>query len=211
AARLLVVRRAGGPCEHRVFRDLGTFLEPGDLLVLNRTRVLPARLVGRRSDGAGGRAELLLLRRDTDGLWEARGRPARRLRPGAPRGLGDGRVPARVGERTPVGTARVRFAPELTQPLLDAVGAVPLPPYIRGWRGDPTRYQTVYADTPGSAAAPTAGLHFTPVLLRALQERGVGVAYLILHVGLDTFRPIHTDDAPPPTIHPDYYALPPHL
>jgi S-adenosylmethionine:tRNA ribosyltransferase-isomerase len=209
SARLLVLPRKDGPLAHRTFRELGAYLAPGDLLVLNRTRVLPARLVGRRADAAGGRAELLLLRRADDGAWEALVRPARRLRPGTPLVFGDGRLRGTVLGRTAAGTAHVRLTPEPVEPLLAQVGTVPLPPYIRGWSGDPERYQTVYATIPGSAAAPTAGLHFTPTLLAALQARGVSVEYVTLHVGLDTFRPIHLDDARAHPMHQEYYEVPP--
>jgi S-adenosylmethionine:tRNA ribosyltransferase-isomerase len=203
-----VIPRQGGPPRHAVFREIGAYLRPGDLLVLNRTRVLPARLHGQRADAAGGRVELLLLRREADGAWEALVRPARRLRPSTPLTFGDGRLDAVVLERTAAGTARVRFTPEPTEALLAEIGEMPLPPYIHGWQGDPERYQTVYADTLGSAAAPTAGLHFTPALLAALQAQGVGLAYVILHVGLDTFRPIHVDDARAHPMHREHCAVP---
>ncbi len=209
AARLLVLPRTGGPVEHTVFRELGRYLRPGDLLVLNRTRVLPARLHGRRADAAGGRVELLLLRPDADGTWEALVRPARRLRPGTPLVFGDGRLEAVVVARTAAGTARVRLTPEPTEALLAAIGEMPLPPYIHGWHGDPERYQTVYADTLGSAAAPTAGLHFTPALLAALEAQGVALAYVTLHVGLDTFRPVHEVDARAHPMHRERCEVPP--
>jgi S-adenosylmethionine:tRNA ribosyltransferase-isomerase len=211
AARLLVLSRAGGPPRHAVFRDLGAELRAGDLLVLNRTRVLSARLHGRRADAAGGKVELLLLRPETDGVWEALVRPARRLRPGTPLVFGGGRLSAEVLERTAAGTARVRLSPEPTEALLAAIGELPLPPYIHGWHGDPERYQTVYADTLGSAAAPTAGLHFTPALLAALQAEGIGLAQVILHVGLDTFRPVHVADARDHPMHHEYCAVPPEV
>ncbi len=209
AARLLVLPRDGGPVRHAVFREVGSYLRPGDLLVLNRTRVLPARLHGRRADAAGGRVELLLLRPDADGAWETLVRPARRLRPGTPLRFGEGQLSAVVVERTAAGTARVRFTPEPTEALLAEVGEMPLPPYIRGWHGDPERYQTVYADTLGSAAAPTAGLHFTPALLASLQAQGVALAYVILHVGLDTFRPVHEADARAHPMHRERCEVPP--
>jgi S-adenosylmethionine:tRNA ribosyltransferase-isomerase len=204
AARLLVVPRHGGPFEHVEFARLGEFLRAGDLLVLNRTRVLPARLRGRRVDAAGGRAELLLLRAEADGVWEALVRPARRLRPGTPLVFGAGELRATVLGRTPAGTARVAFSPPHVEPLLARLGDVPLPPYIRAWVGDPERYQTVYAADPGSAAAPTAGLHFTPALLATLESLGVSLAYVTLHIGLDTFRPVHEEDARAHQIHREY-------
>ena len=208
SARLLVLPRDGGPTSHTIFHELGRYLAPGDLLVLNRTRVLPARLVGKRADGAGGRAELLLLRRTDDGSWEALIRPARRLRPGTPLTFGDGRMHGTVLGRTPAGTALVRLGPEPVEPALTALGEMPLPPYIHGWRGDPDRYQTVYASSPGSAAAPTAGLHFTPELLTGLEAQGIELAYVTLHIGLDTFRPIHEDDARAHAMHREYCEVP---
>ncbi len=207
AARLLVLPSGGGAPSHAIFRDVGAHLRAGDLLVLNRTRVLPARLVGRRTDGAGGRAELLLLRRDDNGVWEALVRPARRLRPGTALTFGDDRLQATVLARTDAGTALLGFRPEPIEPLLAAVGQMPLPPYIRAWRGDPERYQTVYAAEPGSAAAPTAGLHFTPELLDALAPQGISTAHLTLHVGLDTFRPIHVPDPRDHPMHREYCEL----
>ncbi len=211
AARLLVLPRAGGPCAHTAFRNIGTYLRAGDLLVLNRTRVLPARLVGRRADGAGGRVEALLLRRDDAGTWEALVRPARRLRPGTRLVFGAGRLSGEVIARTEHGTARLRLAPEPVEPLLAEVGEVPLPPYIRAWHGDPERYQTVYAAEPGSAAAPTAGLHFTPELLVALERQGVALAYITLHIGLDTFRPVHVEDFRQHRMHREYCTVPPEV
>jgi S-adenosylmethionine:tRNA ribosyltransferase-isomerase len=208
SARLLVIPRDGGPLRHDIFRHLGRYLAPGDLLVLNRTRVLPARLVGHRADTGRARVELLLLRPERAGVWEALGRPGRRLRPGTPLVFGAGLLRAEVVARTAHGTLQVRFVPPEILPLLDQVGQVPLPPYIRGWQGAPERYQTVYADTPGSAAAPTAGLHFTPELLAALQAQGIGVAYLVLHVGLDTFRPVVEEDARAHRMHQEYCSVP---
>jgi S-adenosylmethionine:tRNA ribosyltransferase-isomerase len=208
AARLLVVPRDGGPFEHAVFRDLPRYLPAGDLLVLNRTRVLPARLHGRRADAGGGRVELLLLHPAAPGAWEALVRPARRLRPGAPLVFGDGRLRATVLARTEAGAARVAFTPEPTEALLREIGEMPLPPYIHSWHGDPDRYQTVYAEALGSAAAPTAGLHFTPDLLASLRTHGVGTAFVTLHVGLDTFRPIHEDDPRAHAMHREYCEVP---
>ncbi|HEY7065984.1 MAG TPA: tRNA preQ1(34) S-adenosylmethionine ribosyltransferase-isomerase QueA [Chloroflexota bacterium] len=211
AARLLVLPRDGGPLKHTVFRELPRYLAPGDLLVLNRTSVLPARLHGRRADAGGGRVELLLLHRLEPGMWEALIRPARRLRPGTPLVFGDGRLKAEVVARTAAGTAHVRLAPDPDEALLRELGEMPLPPYIHGWQGDPARYQTVYAETPGSAAAPTAGLHFTPELLAQLQASGIGVEYVTLHVGLDTFRPIHEKDARAHVMHREYCEVPPEV
>ena len=203
ASRLLVLHRATGQIEHARFREIGRWLEPGDLLVVNRSRVVPARLAARRRPG-GGAAEILLLRRREAGLWEALVRPGRRLEPGSVVDLDRGITGEIVG-RTAAGGRLVRFAgPQCVNDLDSAVlalGRLPLPPYIHEYAGDPERYQTVYADEPGSAAAPTAGLHFTPELLAALQARGIGLATVTLEIGLDTFRPVKVDDLHQHEIH----------
>ena len=194
SSRLLVLHRADGRIEHRYFRDIGEYLRQGDLLVANQSRVLPARLLGVK-EGSGGRAEILLLaiRNDlgTD-YWEALVRPGRRLRAGQRVQFGDGKLTAEVLDRTASGGRIVHLiASEGTVAAAIAqVGIVPLPPYIHAPLADAERYQTVYARQPGSAAAPTAGLHFTPELLANLHERGVNLATVTLHIGLDTFRPI---------------------
>ncbi|HEU5349933.1 MAG TPA: tRNA preQ1(34) S-adenosylmethionine ribosyltransferase-isomerase QueA, partial [Ktedonobacterales bacterium] len=198
SSRLLVLHRSNGHIEHRHFRDIGDYLRKGDLLVANQSRVLPARLLGAK-EGSGGRAEVLLLaiRNDlgTD-YWEALVRPGRRLRAGQRVVFGDGILTATILDRTPAGGRIVRLiAREGT--VADAVarvGTVPLPPYIHSPLANTERYQTVYARQPGSAAAPTAGLHFTPELLAKLTARGIGLATVTLHIGLDTFRPIAEDD-----------------
>jgi S-adenosylmethionine:tRNA ribosyltransferase-isomerase len=207
AARLLVVRRAESSFAHHYIHELPTLLEAGDLLVGNRSRVLPARIVGRL--GGGGRAEVLLLRKLAPARWEVLGRPARRLRVGDAVELAADmrlRVSAAGGE----GVREIEVESEAADPdgALLALGSVPLPPYIRGWLGDPERYQTVFADTAGSAAAPTAGLHFTARLIDALAERGVGFETLVLHVGLDTFRPITVNDPRSHRMHSEWYAVP---
>ncbi|MBI4731567.1 MAG: tRNA preQ1(34) S-adenosylmethionine ribosyltransferase-isomerase QueA [Chloroflexi bacterium] len=203
SSRLLVLKRDTGTLEHSVFRDIGRYLKPGDLLVLNQTRVIPARIFAHKP--TGGRVELLLLRREDLLTWEC-------LVGG--KGLGAGRhlqveggpevlvVDALDGSRR-----RVRFA-EPIEPYFPKVGHVPLPPYIHENLSDPERYQTVYARDPGSAAAPTAGLHFTPRLLDELQEQGIGLAYVTLHVGLDTFAPVTEDDPAEHKIHTEWCDLP---
>lgn len=209
ASRLMVLHRETGEVEHRFFRDLGLLapegglLRPGDLLVLNRTRVIPARLFARKS--TGGRVELLLLRRRDALTWEA-------LVGG--KGLGAGKqVQVEAGpaaEIVEVGEAAerlIRFR-EPIEPYFPRAGHVPLPPYIHEKLNDPERYQTVYASELGSAAAPTAGLHFTPHLLQALQAGGVKVAYVTLHVGLDTFAPVTEDDPRRHKIHTEWCHLP---
>ena len=219
SSRLLVLRRDTGQLEHRRFADIGRYLPPDCLLVMNRSRVLPARLYGRRTD-SGGRVELLLLRRESPGVWQALGQPGRRLRPGAQLQLetpadnpdrpaaaatDETAVTAEILAVQPDGVRRVRLSSETG---LDQFGQVPLPPYIRQRLADPERYQTVYAQEPGSVAAPTAGLHFTPQLLDNLRQAGIATAFVTLHVGLDTFRPVKGDDPRQHHIHTEYYELP---
>lgn len=194
SSRLLVLHRSDGRIEHRHFRDIGDYLREGDLLVANQSRVLPARLLGVRED-SGGKAEILLLaiRNDvgTD-HWEALVRPGRRLRVGQRVVFGDGVLTAEILDRTPSGGRLVRLIPRegTVSEAIAAVGTVPLPPYIHEPLANAERYQTVYARQPGSAAAPTAGLHFTPELLTSLATHGINFATVTLHIGLDTFRPI---------------------
>ncbi|MCL2332227.1 MAG: tRNA preQ1(34) S-adenosylmethionine ribosyltransferase-isomerase QueA [Actinomycetia bacterium] len=229
SCRLLVLDRATGKREHRRFTDLLDYLDPGDLLVVNETRVLPARLRGQRA--GGGAAELLLLKQECDKgsevlsrfhgstasseLWECLARPGRRIRVGDTLGFGDGRLTAEVVERRDEGRRLVRLSvtgqDDTVAAALHAVGETPLPPYITRSVDDPELYQTVYANAEDehSAAAPTAGLHFTPELLRAVQDRGVGLAKLRLDVGLDTFRPVTEDDPHKHAIHTEYYFVPP--
>ena len=202
AARLLVLDRTSGSLTHSVVRDLPDLLAPGDLLVLNRSRVLPARVKGRLK--GGGQAELLLLRRLAPGHWQTLGRPARRLRPGDAVQISE-TLQARVVAAHPEGVREVCVD---SDSALLAAGSVPLPPYIHNWSGDPERYQTVYADVEGSAAAPTAGLHLTPDLLARLEARGIGIARLVLHIGLDTFRPVEGEDPAAHAIHQEWYVVP---
>jgi S-adenosylmethionine:tRNA ribosyltransferase-isomerase len=195
AACLLVLNRLTGRIEHRVFAELEKVLRPGDLLVANRTRVLPSRLVGERVP-SGGRVEVLLLRQAGQDEWEALVQPGRRLKPGARILLGrEGKsLLAEIGQRLPGGGRQIRISQEgLEASRLLALGGSPLPPYIKAWSGDPERYQTVYGDCPGSAAAPTAGLHFTPELVARLRESGIDLEFITLHIGPDTFRPIRVE------------------
>jgi S-adenosylmethionine:tRNA ribosyltransferase-isomerase len=207
ASRLLVLDRSTGRIEHARFREIGRWLSPGDLLVVNRSRVVPARLAARRRPG-GGSAEILLLRRQEPGVWEALVRPGRKLAPGALVDLGEGIV-GEVVARTAAGGRLVRFSgpDQDVDAAVLALGRLPLPPYIQGYHGDPERYQTVYGDRPGSAAAPTAGLHFTPELLAGLQARGIGLATVTLEIGLDTFRPVKADDLREHEIHRETCAV----
>ena len=211
AARLLVLdpgaSSPGRPAlSHRVFGALGELLRPGDLLVVNDSRVMRARLSATRP--GGGAAEVLLLRllNGTANRWEALVRPSRRIAPGAVITLRNGDL-VEVGERLADGTRAVHFARD-AHVVMAAVGETPLPPYIRDRSSSPGRYQTVYADPPGSAAAPTAGLHFTAELLRSLEAAGVGHAHVTLHVGLDTFRPLEGTFVDEHHIHREWYEIP---
>jgi S-adenosylmethionine:tRNA ribosyltransferase-isomerase len=201
ASRLLLLDKRTGAIEHTRFNAVGDYLRANDLLVLNETRVLRARLRGRLVDG-GGAAEALLLRRIEAERWEALVRPGRRLRPG--RSIRFGEVEAIVEEITEDGARILRFPPG-TDP--ESMGETPLPPYIHTPLADPERYQTVYASVPGSAAAPTAGLHFTPELLASLRGRGVKTATVLLHVGPGTFRPVTVEDPRHHPMHAEWYQL----
>ncbi len=202
SARLMVLDRRSGAITHAVFRDLGRFLRPGDLLVVNRTRVIPARLYARKVP-TGGKVELLLLRREGPGVWQAlvRGRGLRLQVENGPE--------AEIVAQLDGPLRRIRFASPLDETQLDTVGQVPLPPYIHHPLADPERYQTVFAREPGSAAAPTAGLHFTPRLMEALRQQGITFAEVTLHVGLDTFAPVKEDDPTQHKIHTEWCRLPP--
>lgn len=211
AARLLVVNRADGSLTHRHFRDLGTYLTPGDLLVLNESRVIPARLQARKVP-SGGRVEILLLTRHDSQTWEAlvggrRARTGTRLRLEPPAVAANvAPLEAEVIGETPAGGRLIRFSAPVDE-LLEALGEVPLPPYIHTPLPDRERYQTVYARTRGSVAAPTAGLHFTPALLLALWEKGVRQALVTLHIGLDTFRPVQEEQVEDHAIHREWCRL----
>jgi S-adenosylmethionine:tRNA ribosyltransferase-isomerase len=203
SSRLLVLNRATGGIEHRLFRDLGLFLRPNDLLVLNRTRVIPARIYARKP--TGGRVELLLLRRRDLLRWEALV-GGKGLRVGSRVWVEDG--PEALIVEMLTGSERLLLFTEPIEPYFPKVGNVPLPPYIHEKLADPERYQTVYAREPGSAAAPTAGLHFTPRLMDELQANGVKIAYVTLHVGLDTFAPVTEENPEKHKIHTEWCDLP---
>jgi len=210
ASRLLVLDRGSGTVTHRRFRDLPDLLDPGDLLVLNRSRVFPARLLGRRA--GGGPAEVLLVRRKPDGSWDALVRPGRRLRPGTTVEVADD-LTVRVEDGEPGSPLRrVRLLTGDADPeeTVARRGHVPLPPYIRrpDQAADRERYQTVYAREPGSVAAPTAGLHFTPALLEALAARGVERAFVVLHVGPGTFRPVEVEQVEDHRVDPEPSEVP---
>lgn len=209
ASRLLVLDRDSGAIAHTRFTELPDRLRPGDLLVFNDSRVIPARLRIRR--GTGGSGELLLLRQESGGAWVALGRPAKRLHEGEEvvvLHVGEGEAgSATILGRDEHGLIRVRLG-ETVAADLDAYGAVPLPPYITAELRDRERYQTVYSHERGSAAAPTAGLHFTDVMMERLRERGVDLAFVTLHVGLDTFRPVTEDFAEEHEIHTEWCSVP---
>ena len=214
ASRLLVLQRASGTIEHRRFRDLPDYLRAGDLLVLNDTRVIPARLYGRKVS-TGGSAELLLLKTTGTDIWEALARPGRRLQAGARIVFGDDELYADILAVTPGGERMVRLLPgansggRAVPVLLEALGELPLPPYITDGPPPEKRgvYQTIYARVDGSSAAPTAGLHFTPDIFAALAARGVRHTYVTLHVGLGTFRPVQVEDVEAHEIHEEYYSV----
>ena len=213
SSRLLVLHRNRNDdwIEHRGFRDLTDYLRPSDLMVFNRSRVIPARLHGLESR-SGARVEVLLIRRLKPGIWQALGRPGRRLRAGTEVALGPPpgdtsadsvRVEILATHENGLRTVRVS-----DESRLDSLGELPLPPYIKETPDDPERYQTVYADTAGSVAAPTAGLHFTDKMLSNIRDLGVATAWVTLHVGLDTFRPVHGDDIAEHKIHTEWFELP---
>jgi S-adenosylmethionine:tRNA ribosyltransferase-isomerase len=202
SSRLLVLHRETGILEHRAFRDVGDYLREGDLLVLNQTRVIPARIYARKE--TGGRVELLLLRRRDVLTWEALV-GGKGLRVGKKLRVEDG--PEATIVELLDGSERVVKFVEPIEPYFPKVGNVPLPPYIHEKLSDPERYQTVFAREPGSAAAPTAGLHFTPGLLDQLQSKGIRIAYVTLHVGLDTFAPVTEDDPEEHKIHTEWCEL----
>ncbi len=188
-SRLMTVNRRTGEVAHRHFYDIAALLNPGDCLVLNNSRVLPARLLGRRVP-SGGAVEVLLLRDKGNGLWECLTKPGRKTQPGTELSFGDGELTATVAEALEDGNKLIQFHYEgIFLQVLERLGKMPLPPYIKEELQDNERYQTVYSKINGSAAAPTAGLHFTQELLQTLQAKGVRLAYITLHVGLGTFPP----------------------
>ena len=207
ASRLLVLDRRTGKTEHKGFRDILQYLRPGDCLVLNDTRVIPARLLGGKEDTKAA-VEILLLKRREKDVWEALVRPGKKLRPGARVTFGDGRLRAEILDVVEEGNRLVQFSYEgIWEEVLDSLGEMPLPPYITHKLQDKNRYQTVYARYEGSAAAPTAGLHFTQELLAQVEEMGVELAYVTLHVGLGTFRPVKVDNVKEHHMHSEFYRI----
>ena len=207
SSRLLVLDRKTGEMEHRVFRDITEYLRPGDCLVVNNTKVIPARLLGVKQDTGAG-IEILLLKRKADNVWETLVKPGKKARPGARIVFGDGILKGEVLEVVDEGNRLIRFEYEgIFEEILDRLGQMPLPPYITHQLKDKNRYQTVYAEHDGSAAAPTAGLHFTPELLEEIQAKGVRLAHVTLHVGLGTFRPVKVEDVSQHHMHSEYYVV----
>lgn len=207
SSRLLVLNKETGEVSHHVFREVIDFLNPGDCLVLNNTRVIPARLLGER-EGTGAHVEVLLLKRREGDVWETLVKPGKKCRPGTRLLFGGGLLKAEVLETVEEGNRLIHFEYEgIWEEVLDRLGEMPLPPYITHKLQDKNRYQTVYAKYEGSAAAPTAGLHFTRELLDRIEEKGVQIAYVTLHVGLGTFRPVKEENVLDHHMHSEYYQV----
>lgn len=207
SSRLLILDKKTGERTHRIFHDIIDYLHEGDCLVINNTKVIPARLIGER-EGTGGKVEVLLLKRKTDNVWETLIKPGKKARPGMRLSFGGGLLHAEVQEVVDEGNRLIRFEYEgIFEEILDQLGQMPLPPYITHQLKDKNRYQTVYAKYEGSAAAPTAGLHFTEELLQQIQEKGVKIARVTLHVGLGTFRPVKVDDVTQHHMHTEFYHV----
>lgn len=207
ASRLLTLNKQTGQTGHYHFYDILDMLQPGDCLVLNNSRVLPARLIGRRE--TGGACEVLLLIDRGENVWECLVRPGRKLKPGAKVVFGDGELTGEVMAEVEGGNRLVRFSYQgIFLEVLERLGRMPLPPYIKAELQESERYQTVYSKITGSAAAPTAGLHFTPELMSALTEKGVKLCYVTLHVGLGTFRPVKAEEITDHEMHSEYCVIP---
>ena len=206
-SRLMVLDRESGAVSHHVFREIIDNLNPGDCLVINNTKVIPARLYGVKED-TGAQVEILLLKRMEGDVWETLVKPGKKARPGARLSFGDGLLKAEVLDIVDEGNRRIRFEYDgIFEEILDQLGEMPLPPYITHKLEDKNRYQTVYAKYEGSAAAPTAGLHFTTQLLDQIRAKGVKIANVTLHVGLGTFRPVKVDDVTRHHMHSEFYMI----
>ena len=207
SSRLLVLDKKTGETEHHVFREIVDYLDPGDCLVINDTKVIPARLIGAKEE-TGAKIEVLLLKRGADDVWETLVKPGRKAKPGTRISFGDGLLTGEVVDIVDEGNRLIRFEYEgIFEEILDQLGQMPLPPYITHQLKDKDRYNTVYAEHPGSAAAPTAGLHFTPELLEKIKNKGVDIAHVTLHVGLGTFRPVKVDDVENHHMHSEFYMI----
>lgn len=207
SSRLLILDKETGERTHKIFHDIIDYLHEGDCLVINNTKVIPARLIGER-EGTGGKVEVLLLKRRSDNVWETLVKPGKKARPGMRLSFGDGLLHAEVQEVVDEGNRLIRFEYEgIFEEILDQLGQMPLPPYITHQLKDKNRYQTVYAKYEGSAAAPTAGLHFTEELLEQIQAKGVKIARVTLHVGLGTFRPVKVEDVTEHHMHTEFYHV----
>ncbi len=207
SSRLMVLDKKTDSVEHKIFRDIIDYLNPDDCLVVNNTKVIPARLLGVKED-TGAHIEVLLLKRKADNVWETLVKPGKKARPGARIDFGDGLLKAEVIDVVDEGNRLIRFEFDgIFEEILDQLGQMPLPPYITHQLKDKNRYQTVYAKHEGSAAAPTAGLHFTPELLEQIRAKGVKLAHVTLHVGLGTFRPVKVDDVTQHHMHSEFYMV----
>lgn len=207
SSRLLILDKETGERTHKIFHDIIDYLHEGDCLVINNTKVIPARLIGER-EGTGGKVEVLLLKRRSDNVWETLVKPGKKARPGMRLSFGDGLLHAEVQEVVDEGNRLIRFEYEgIFEEILDQLGQMPLPPYITHQLKDKNRYQTVYAKYEGSAAAPTAGLHFTEELLEQIRAKGVKIARVTLHVGLGTFRPVKVEDVTEHHMHTEFYHV----
>ena len=206
-SRLLVLDKESGEIEHRTFRDIKEYLEPGDCLVINDTKVIPARLIGSKV-GTNARIEILLLKRKENDIWETLVKPGKKAKPGTKISFGEGLLTGEVIDVVEEGNRLIQFTDEgIFEEILDRLGQMPLPPYITHQLEDKNRYQTVYAKHSGSAAAPTAGLHFTPELLEEIKESGVEIAHVTLHVGLGTFRPVKVENIQEHHMHSEFYRI----
>ena len=207
SSRLLMVNKTTGETKHEIFHNIVDYLHAGDCLVLNNTKVLPARLMGVKED-TGASVEVLLLKRKENDIWETLVKPGKKVRPGARLSFGEGILRAEVLDIVEEGNRLIQFFYEgIFEEVLDRLGEMPLPPYITHKLQDKNRYQTVYAKYDGSAAAPTAGLHFTRELLTQIEKKGVALAYVTLHVGLGTFRPVKAENVLEHHMHSEYYQI----
>ena len=206
-SRLMLLDKNTGEIEHSVFNKLPEYLKPGDCLVINNTKVIPARLIGKK-EGTGGAVEILLLKRISDDVWETLVKPGKKLRTGARVSFGGGILKAEIMDVLEDGNRHVKFEYDgIFEEVLNELGEMPLPPYITHKLEDKNRYQTVYAKYEGSAAAPTAGLHFTSELLETIKNMGINIASVTLHVGLGTFRPVKVDDVTKHHMHTEFYSV----